>query len=369
VTTGTQSEYAGAFNDGETARSRAVTVRFDATALSIHDAQGAAFETWPLEDLHVVGEAFDGAPVRLKRGATGQARLTVKDPAFHAAVLHAAPQLRRNPNLGFKRIAGMIGSVAVLAAVLIIATPYVTDAAVDWIPNAWKRDAGERMVTEVLEILSENGALCEQGDGVAALNQMTARLSSAANEIDSSTKDGAPLALNVQVANIAHNNAFAMLGGQIVLFNGLLFNAKSAEEVAGVVAHEIGHVMHQHPSRALLRGIGLGLVFDLFLGGGRTAGFGQSMLAMSYSRDAEREADAIALAILDKAGVSPAGLADFLDRLNDGGATSNWLSTHPNSKDRAALIRAHQGARHTSPALTQAGWRALNGICQTAPKG
>lgn len=115
---------------------------------------------------------------------------------------------------------------------------------------------------------------------------MTTRLLGAAGDVDLRPTFTAPLSLNVQVANIAHNNAFAMLGGQIVLFNGLLFSAKSPEEVAGVLAHEIGHVMHQHPSRALLRGIGLRLPFDLFLGEGHTTGFGPSILAMSYSRNA-----------------------------------------------------------------------------------
>lgn len=56
----------------------------------------------------------------------------------------------------------MIGSVVVFAAVLIIAITYVADATVDWIPNSWKHDAGEHMVTEGLDFLSENGALCEQ---------------------------------------------------------------------------------------------------------------------------------------------------------------------------------------------------------------
>jgi hypothetical protein len=66
------------------------------------------------------------------------------------------------------------------------------------------------------------------------LNQMTARLLGAPRDVDLETKVTAPLALDVQVANIAHNNAFAMLGGQIVLFNGLLFRAKPPEEVAVV---------------------------------------------------------------------------------------------------------------------------------------
>ena len=232
VPTDTQTAYVGAFNNGERVRSHAVTVHLDAAALSIFDAQDNTNDAWPLNELHVVGEAFEGASVRLKFGATGQARLTVKDPTFRVALLNAAPDLHRNPNLGFKRIVGMIGSVVVLAAALIIATPYVNGAAVDWIPNSWKLDAGERMVTEVMDLLSENGALCEQGDGAAALSQMAARLLGAPRNVALEAKVTAPLTLNVQVANIAHNNAFAMLGGQIVLFNGLLFRAPPPEEVA-----------------------------------------------------------------------------------------------------------------------------------------
>jgi beta-barrel assembly-enhancing protease len=357
--------FAAIYGDGETARRQSVTVRFEPTALSILDNDGVRLDQWPLDDLHFVGEAFGGANVRLKHGAAGQARLTIEDAAFHDVLLRAAPHLRRNPNLNVRKIVGLTAGAAALAAAAIFILPHLTDLAADWLPETWKRDAGERMVTEVLDIMGDSGALCEQPDGLAALDRLTTRLLAAAATLP----EGGGLDVKIRVANLSLNNAFAMLGGRIVVLNGLLFDARSPDEAAGVLAHEIGHVMRRHPSRALLRGVGLGLVFDLFLGGGRTAGFGQTLLNMSYSRDAERDADAIALAILDGAGVSAAGLADFLDRLPDHGDGSGWLSTHPDSQNRAALIRAHQGPPRITPALTQDEWRALNGVCQTAPKG
>ncbi|MBT5107533.1 MAG: M48 family metallopeptidase [Rhodospirillaceae bacterium] len=363
--------FAAMFGDGETARRRPVTVTLEPATLSIFGEDGgfgedgARLDQWPLDELHFVGEAFDGAPVRLKRGAAGQARLTIDDPAFHDVLLRAAPHLRRNPNLNVRKIVGLTAGAAALVAAAIFILLHLTNVVADWLPESWKRDAGERMVTEVLEIMGDNGALCDQPDGAAALDQLTTRLLAAAETIP----EGDRLDVKIRVANLSLNNAFAMLGGRIVVLNGLLFNAKSPDEAAGVLAHEIGHVMRHHPSRALMRGIGLGLVFDLFLGGGRTAGFGQAMLSLSYSRDAERDADAIALAILDSAGISGAGLAAFLDRLPDDGDGPGWLSTHPDSQNRAALIRAHQGPQNTTPALTTSEWRALNGICQAAPKG
>ena len=64
-----QAAYVGAFNDGETAQSHTLTVHLDAVAvavaLSIFDAQDNTNDAWPLNELHVVSEAFEGAPVRL----------------------------------------------------------------------------------------------------------------------------------------------------------------------------------------------------------------------------------------------------------------------------------------------------------------
>ncbi|MFT6583571.1 MAG: putative Zn-dependent protease [Alphaproteobacteria bacterium] len=359
------TEYSGHFNDGETARRFAVTVRLESTTLLILiDTEGSR-ESWPLSDLHFVGETFGGGAVRLKRGADGVARLTINDGDFLHALLQAAPHLRTNPNLNWRRITLMTLAVAASAALLYFSFPKMVDLATNLIPRAWERNLGKEMVVEVAALMGAKGDFCDNPAGLVAFNKMTSRLTAAAASLDG----GAGFAdeITIRTANSPQRNAFAVFGGQIAVLNGLLFNAQSPDEVAGVIAHEIGHVAHRHPARKFARSVGLGLVFEFLLGGGRTVGFGETLLTLSYGREAEREADNTALAILDAAQISTKGLADFLDRLGHKGA--GWLSSHPNSDERAAAIRAHQGPAETTPALSPSDWRALNGICQSPSSG
>lgn len=360
------TDFPGSFNDGETARRHAVTVQLDTTMLAIISNEDGRRSHWPLKDLRFVGEAFDGAATRLKYGEAGLGRLIVDDPAFQDAILRAAPHLKQNPNLNWRRIAGLTFGVAAIAALLYISFPRLVELATDLIPSEWERNAGEEMAIEVAALMGARDGFCNDPAGLAALDELTTRLATAATAIPGADTVKSADNLVIRAANSPRRNAFTLLGGQIIVLNGLLFNARSPDEVAGVIAHEIGHVLHRHPVRNMTRAMGLDLIFEFMLGGGRTVGFGQTLLSLSYSRDAEREADETALAILDQANISTAGLADFLDRLNEN--NTGWLSTHPDSSDRAAALRAHTAPSATTPALSPTAWRALNGICQSTSK-
>ena len=87
-------------------------------------------------------------------------------------------------------------------------------------------------------------------------------------------------------------NAFAAPGEQIVLTHGIISKAESADEIAGVLAHEMGHGIEMHPESGLVRAIGMMAAIDLMLGGsgGTLANFGALLAQLSYTRDAERVA-------------------------------------------------------------------------------
>ena len=163
-------------------------------------------------------------------------------------------------------------------------------------------------------------------------------------------------------------NAFALPGGRVVLFRGLIEDAGDPGEVAGVLAHEIGHVTHRHGTQAILRSLGLEVLFGLMLGElgeGLFGGIGASLLSLSYSRDAEVEADRVALVLLGDTGIGARGLAAFFKRLAEGGpklpAALQLLSTHPSHEARARLFEGAMGAQ--GPAMSAADWAALKEIC------
>ncbi len=151
-----------------------------------------------------------------------------------------------------------------------------------------------------------------------------------------------PYALRLGVAEESQPNAFALPGGAILLTSGLLEQVESENELAFVLAHEIGHFRN----RDHLEGLGRGLVLSLVVGGlaGDALPTALSGLAESrYARDDERDADAFALELVQAEFGHVAGADRFFRRLPDAeseGGVGAWVSTHPVSRERIEAIDA-----------------------------
>jgi predicted Zn-dependent protease len=160
------------------------------------------------------------------------------------------------------------------------------------------------------------------------------------------------LAYSIQVLDSPVVNAFAVPGGYVYLTRGILAYLNDEAELAGVVAHEIGHIAARHSaqqySRAQVAQLGLGLgamVSKTFRKYAGIAQFGVGMLFLSFSRDDERQADALGVEYSSKAGYDSNHMANLfvsLERLNPGeaqGGLPGWFSTHPNPPDRIAAVK------------------------------
>lgn len=140
-------------------------------------------------------------------------------------------------------------------------------------------------------------------------------------------------------------NAFALPGGEVFVLTGLLDRVGDDDAMLrGVLAHELGHAVRRHGVKALARKAATSLALGWLLGDAdeMTASLvaGASELdRLSYSRDMETEADAFAVALLARTGHDPEGLARFLESL-ERAPVPELLSTHPDSGQRAAEIRA-----------------------------
>lgn len=142
-------------------------------------------------------------------------------------------------------------------------------------------------------------------------------------------------------------NAMALPGGSVIVTDELARLAETPDMLAGVLAHEIGHIQHRHGIRRLGRLAGLSTATILFSGDASSllheaSVLGTGLLDLSYSRAFEHEADATAVALLRKAGRDPALLAALLQRLSAqsamAGAMPNWLSSHPSTQARTRFI-------------------------------
>lgn len=150
-------------------------------------------------------------------------------------------------------------------------------------------------------------------------------------------------------------NAFALPGGHVYVTRGLLERTESGNELAGVLAHEIGHIVERHGVEKLERHLRTGslvnVLYSVILGGEpailrqnaiRLAGF---LWNANHSREDEQEADRLAVEYLITAGVDPSGVVTLLENLLEGevaGAASPataWFSSHPLTAVRIAETR------------------------------
>lgn len=299
-------------------------------------------------------DAVDGDAIFALRGRTGW-RIGV--PGGVPSTL--APYLPRAARYGavIDRVglwpATVVSAIlAALTIVLFLRTPAAVARAV---PASVERQLGDLMTGDF------GGHRCNAPGGGPALAALVQRI------------DPGDAAIDVQVVNLPIVNAVTLPGGRIVLFDGLVKAARAPDEVAGVIAHELGHVRHRDVLEALLRHVGL----SVLLGGldGQVGGYTNALLSSAYSRDAEARADGYAIDALATAKVSPAPTAAFFQRLSkgEGPATgvsrvATYFSSHPVSGDRAARFVAAARAHHADrPVLDPAAWQQLRAICSGDP--
>jgi len=161
-------------------------------------------------------------------------------------------------------------------------------------------------------------------------------------------------------------NAFAAPAGHIYIHTQTILAARDVSELAGVIAHEIGHVARRHIAQNYNRqrntGIGYraAVLAAAVLGGGAAATaaqLGGGLAAMAYlnsfGREAELEADTFAIETMPRAGYDPNGLVTFFETLQQesGGGQSDFLSSHPATADRAAAARAQMEQQPPRPDL------------------
>ncbi len=145
-------------------------------------------------------------------------------------------------------------------------------------------------------------------------------------------------------------NAFALPSGDVVMTDELVALAERDEEIAAVLAHEAGHVVHRHALRSLLQNSTVALIVLAISGdAGAVSSFAAALptllVQMTYSRDFEREADRQALGYLQARGLDLASFTNVLGRLeaSHGGkdAFPSFLSTHPSTDERRTMFGGH----------------------------
>ncbi len=267
-------------------------------------------------------------------------------------------------HLGREAIWLIVGAIVCVIGLVVLA-----DVAASWLaprlPFSLERELAERMEGEPPKLPPQEQA------ANAALQELADRLRGPLGMPEDIT-------VKVRVDDSEVLNAYATVGGRIVIHRGLLRRLRGEHELAALLAHEMAHVQHRHVAASLGRGLAIGLVLSVVSAdaGGRAAGVlleqTGGLLMRGYGRDHEREADTGAMraaaalhghvggviglferiaSARDGQRCSPRGGADAeaapsvpSDSSGDPGkpsrAVPTWLSTHPANEDRSEAARA-----------------------------
>jgi predicted Zn-dependent protease len=365
-------EWEGSYLDGRSAARQRATIRLTPTGLHIATEDGPAL-WWAFNEIRQTQGFYAGEEVRLERGGDLPAALLIADASFLTALhrlaggraphLHDPAGRRRR---GVMTVAAAVGALALILVLYLWGVPALATFAAARVPVAWEERLGQTVADQLAPPEKRCGDPRLQARIDAIVDRLLAPLPARVYTV------------RVVVADDRTINALAAPGGYVVIFRGLLARTRSPEELAGVLAHELQHVLRRHATRAMLQQASMAVLVSALSGDPSGAlSFGldgaRALATLEYSRQLEEEADAEGMRMLLAAGIDPAGMLSFFESLaREGGhlpQVLKYLSTHPSPEDRLARLRvlAHQAAPRPTPLFPDYDWRGIVRIC-AAPR-
>ncbi|MBC8001600.1 MAG: M48 family metallopeptidase [Opitutaceae bacterium] len=265
----------------------------------------------------------------------------VADPVLRAAIRSLHKKIRGIP-ASFIFLGLFVLLLGAVVAALFWKRDVLVRKAAEKVPVEWERKLGDIAFDQIklqVKIVNDPARM--------------GKVRSIADRLLPAVKD-AGYEFQFHIAENTNINAFVMPGGHVVIFTGLIDAARSQEEIAGVIAHELAHVTRRHSVRNIIGSAGVAILIQSVIGdlSGLQAVIlqgGQSMLDQKFSRDFEREADDVGWNYLMAADIDPRGLIDFFKKLREDEARRDpaglgnalaLLNTHPATQERIDRLQA-----------------------------
>src|SRR6185437_1979863 len=310
--------------DGSSSRRRVVRLVFG-DALGIGE-DGAGPALWTYDDIRQVDSPAGVLRVSCL-SAPALARLEIRDAALSAELASRCARLGENRPDGrtvTKIVGWSVAAVASIVMVVLFAIPLAADRLAPLVPQALERRIGEASEVQIRAMFGKQ--VCDRPAGQAAYTKLLGKLREAAG-LDTDVQSSV---LSTEVPN-----AFALPGGKVYMFSGLLAKAENPDELAGA------------------------LIFA-----------SRSLVTASYSREAEQNADSMTIEVMQKLGRSPRPMGELLYRITgkEGGRNLSILAGHPLTEDRLQRMSGEDRPASGPPLLTPEEWTALKAICGEAAR-
>lgn len=331
------------FGPGLPQNGEPVRVSFQGTRLQVH---GLGARSADASALGVEAAGFEQGDALLSwSDAEGDWGVIVDDPAAKEVLVATAPPLLAARLARWRRSVGItrgIWRVAIGAAIVLVLGAGLVwwqyDRVLAWVAAQVPAETERRMGQQMVRSVVAEGRAVQEGLAYRTLVEMGDKLTR-----------GSRYKYSWYLVDKPQVNAFALPGGFIVVNAGLLYGAKSADEVAAVLAHEVQHVEQRHSLQQVLHQLGWATLLAVLVGdaGALTSVVLLQLGNTAFSRELETQADLGAIAALKAAGVPPQAMVAFFRDLREaGGGVPALFSTHPATEAR---IRAIEAAIAKSP--------------------
>lgn len=341
------------YYDGKTAARQKVEVQTVSKGVLIQFVDGR-MRVWRGHEFRVNQERPQG-PIRLEYGKFPPEILEVEDPTFRKEL--KGSHLKRPPYLSLWLA---LSAVLIIPGIIYWGIPNASGWFARFVPVSVEEQLGNYVRNE----LFPNRRICQADAGRQVLDKLVGRLTPEESEYN----------FKIEVVDSDWVNAIAFPGGNILIFRGLLEKSPSADALAGVLAHEMQHILQRHGTENLLSQTALSGLFKLISGDANALAeilFDgvRTLSILKYTRELETEADELALQHLSHSGVDPGKMLEmFLVLKKHSSSFPEAISSHPDMSSRMQRLKnlIEQNPKFVSqPVLSEKNWKTLQNICQS----
>ncbi len=336
------------FYDGQTAHPHTVQIEVLANGLEIIFSDRPP-EIWTYESFRQTEGFHSGELVRFEKSDTFGQALVIDDVQILEVMRERDPSSGfHNPKFRPYRVPLVGFSLVSIVFIIWLLYGHILPVFIDGIariaPVAWEESLGRSVVAYI----APKEDRCQDEIYTEIFDEIVARLTAPTN---------LPYTFRVYVVKNAHVNAFALPGGYMAITTGFLKRVKSAEQIAGIIAHEMQHVVQRHGTRAVLREMSTRTLIAAISGGGEGLDYvldGAALAgALRFSRDHESSADIEGMKMILDAKIDPKGMVEafeiLLEITGDMPDGLVYVSTHPLTKNRIRSLSPYLDSLQVYP--------------------